>query len=221
MITYSLREEADYTARDISFATGKGILPSPLSGMRKPWGSSPLRVPGKHNISNALASIALADLLEIDPDTIQRGFQRFHGADRRFQYKGTFQGVAVIDDYAHHPTEIRATLTAAENYPHKHPVVRFSASHLHQDESSVFPVRPGAFSGGPGVILADIYAARETDTLGVSSADLAAAVSALGTECLYLPSFEAIEDFLKKNCSPRRFVDNYGGRRCCKYRRKT
>ena len=52
------------------------------------------------------------------------------------------------------------------------------------------------------MILADIYAARETDTLGVSSADLAAAVSALGTECLYLPSFEAIEDFLKKNCSP-------------------
>ena len=200
VITYSLREEADYTARDISFdREGHPSFTALRHG--KTMGQFSLRVPGKHNISNALASIALADLLEIDPDTIQRGFQRFHGADRRFQYKGTFQGVAVIDDYAHHPTEIRATLTAAENYPHKTLWCVFQP-HTYTRTKALFSQFAQALSLADRVILADIYAARETDTLGVSSADLAAAVSALGTECLYLPSFEAIEDFLKKNCSP-------------------
>lgn len=74
-----------------------------------------LNVPGLHNVSNALAAIALALDLKISKEDILAGLSAFGGADRRFQYKGCVDGVTVIDDYAHHPTEIRATLTAAEN----------------------------------------------------------------------------------------------------------
>ena len=78
-----------------------------------------LQVPGDHNVSNAMAAIALADLLGIDSADTVKGLHGFTGTDRRFEYKGTIGGVTIIDDYAHHPTEITATLSAAQNYPHK------------------------------------------------------------------------------------------------------
>lgn len=74
-----------------------------------------LSVPGAHNVSNALAAIALSTTLGLDTESILTGLDKFGGADRRFQYKGKVNGVTIIDDYAHHPTEIRATLTAAQN----------------------------------------------------------------------------------------------------------
>lgn len=76
-------------------------------------------VPGLHNVSNALAAIALADELQLPENAIHEGFATFRGTDRRFQYKGTYHGAKVIDDYAHHPTEIRATMEAAENCAHR------------------------------------------------------------------------------------------------------
>lgn len=79
-----------------------------------------LNVVGKHNISNSLAAIALSEYYGIDEASILSGLSDFVGTERRFELKGTFNGVTVIDDYAHHPTEITATLTAAQKYPHKH-----------------------------------------------------------------------------------------------------
>lgn len=78
-----------------------------------------LAVAGNHNVSNALAVIAVCEQLEIPLDIIKKGILSFTGTDRRFQYKGELDGVTILDDYAHHPTEIRATLTSAQNYPHK------------------------------------------------------------------------------------------------------
>ena len=78
-----------------------------------------LSVNGDHNVSNALSAIAVADLLGVPFTKIKEGLKSFHGTDRRFEYKGEVNGVTVIDDYAHHPTEINATLTAAKEYPHK------------------------------------------------------------------------------------------------------
>ena len=77
-----------------------------------------LSVPGEHNVYNALAALALSDLLGLPTDTVLDALRDFHGTDRRFEYKGQIGGVTVIDDYAHHPTEITATLQAAQNYPH-------------------------------------------------------------------------------------------------------
>ena len=107
-----------YTATDISF-DGFGHPSFTVVKNGTPGIQCALKVPGIHNVSNALAVIALCDRLSIPAETIRKGLLAFEGTDRRFEYKGTFQGVTVIDDYAHHPTEIAATLTAARNYPHR------------------------------------------------------------------------------------------------------
>ena len=78
-----------------------------------------LSVSGDHNVSNALAALAVADLLDVNVSVAKKGLKEFHGTDRRFEYKGETNGVTIIDDYAHHPTEIAATLTAATHYPHR------------------------------------------------------------------------------------------------------
>ena len=118
VITYGLEHPADYTLRDLSWdALGNAAFTALYRG--KPAGSYTLRVPGIHNVSNALASIALARCLDIPEEKIATGLESFTGTDRRFQLKGETNGVTIIDDYAHHPTEIRATLEAAKNFPHK------------------------------------------------------------------------------------------------------
>ena len=200
VIVYSLKNAADYTAAEISYDP-EGHPSFTAFRRGESLGRFALRIPGEHNVSNALAVIALADLLGIDADTVRRGFLRFHGANRRFQYKGSFNGVSVIDDYAHHPTEIRATLTAAGNYPHQTLWCVFQP-HTYTRTKALFPEFVRALSMADRVVLADIYAARETDTLGISSADLRDAIRASGTECFYFPTFGEIEEFLKKNCSP-------------------
>ena len=107
----------DYSAANITYDE-KGLVEFDLIKNRKAVDHIQLSVTGDHNVSNALASIATAELLQIPMETIKKGILSFSGTDRRFEYKGTFNGVTVVDDYAHHPTEIAATLKAAQHYPH-------------------------------------------------------------------------------------------------------
>ena len=151
------------------------------------------------NVSNALAAIATAELLGIPMDTIRKGLLSFSGTDRRFEYKGTFNGVTVVDDYAHHPTEIAATLKAAQHYPHNEIWCVFQP-HTYTRTKAFFHEFAEALSHTDHLVLADIYAARETDTLGISSSDLAKEAAKLGTDTHYYPSFAEIEAFLKENC---------------------
>ena len=160
-----------------------------------------LSVTGDHNVSNALASIATAELLQIPMETIKKGILSFSGTDRRFEYKGTFNGVTVVDDYAHHPTEIAATLKSAAHYPHKKLWCIFQP-HTYTRTKALFSEFAEALAHADHVILADIYAARETDTLGISSAQLADAVKEHGCDATYLPSFAAIEEFVTTHCQP-------------------
>lgn len=134
-------------------------------------------------------------------ETIKKGLLSFSGTDRRFEYKGTFNGVTVVDDYAHHPTEIKATLKAAQHYPHNDVWCVFQP-HTYTRTKAFFHEFAEALSHADHLILADIYAARETDTLGISSADLAEETAKLGTDSHYFPSFGEIETFLKENCRP-------------------
>ena len=159
-----------------------------------------LSVPGYHNVSNALTCIAAAELLAIPMETIIQGLLAFTGTDRRFEYKGTMNGVTIIDDYAHHPTEILATLKAAKNYPHKELWCVFQP-HTYTRTKAFFHEFAEALSHTDHLVLADIFAARETDTLGVSSKDLAAEVARLGTDAHYFGRFEEIEMFLKEHCA--------------------
>ncbi len=158
-----------------------------------------LSVSGDHNVSNALAALAAADVLGIPVDTAQAGLRSFTGTDRRFEYKGTFNGVTVIDDYAHHPTEISATLKTAMNYPHREIWCIFQP-HTYTRTKALFPEFVDVLSGVDHMILADIYAARETDTLGVSSELLAESIRENGTDAYYFPTFDEIAEFCKKNC---------------------
>ncbi len=158
-----------------------------------------LQVPGDHNVHNALAAIAAADLLGISREDTLSALKEFHGTDRRFEYKGNVNGVTIIDDYAHHPTEITATLRAAQNYPHKTLWCMFQP-HTYSRTKAFMEQFAQALALADRVVLTDIYAAREKDTLGVSSQDLQNAVRKLGRDCDYFPTFEEAEKFLLTNC---------------------
>ena len=199
VITYGLEHAADYQASDITYDKYGHASFHVLKDGKK-IGSYYLKVPGIHNVSNALSAIAAAHLLELPEDVIIRGLGSFTGTDRRFQYKGEIGGVTIIDEYAHHPTEIQATLTAAQNYPHKKIWCVFQP-HTYTRTKALLPEFAQALSMADHMVLADIYAARETDTLGISSEDLQKLIQELGTPCEYFPTFDEIENFLLENCT--------------------
>ncbi len=200
VVTYGPGSGLDYSAVNVSYDE-KGHVSFDLLKYGRDAGRIALSVTGNHNVSNALSAIAVAELLDIPMDIIRKGLLSFTGTDRRFEYKGEFGGVTVIDDYAHHPTEIEATLKAARHYPHAKVWCVFQP-HTYTRTKAFFHEFAEALSHADHLVLADIYAARETDTLGISSADLAQEVEKLGTDTHYFPSFGEIETFLKKNCRP-------------------
>lgn len=198
IITFGKSKECDYYPGDISY-NAHACATFPLYAKEKADDEVTLGVPGEHNVYNALAALALSDLLGIERDTACQALMTFGGTDRRFEYKGTVGGVTIIDDYAHHPTEITATLKAAQNYPHKTTWCVFQP-HTYTRTKAFLREFAQALALADKVVLADIYAARETDTLGISSLTLQKALQNLGHECYYFPSFDEIENFLLENC---------------------
>ena len=199
VITYGLENNADYTASDITYDEfGHASFNVRYKG--SDLGRCSLKVPGSHNVSNALSAVAAGRLLNLSWEVIAEGLLSFTGTDRRFQYKGTVGGVTIIDDYAHHPTEIEATLKAAANYPHRKVWCVFQP-HTYTRTKALLPEFAQALTLADHVVLADIYAARETDTMGISSEDLADRIRELGTPCEYFPTFDEIENFLLENCT--------------------
>ena len=158
-----------------------------------------LKVPGEHNMLNALAAFATASSINIPTEIIVGGLNNYNGTDRRFQYKGKFNGVTVVDDYAHHPDEIIATLTAAKNYPHNTLWCVFQP-HTFTRTKALMKEFANALTYADKVVLAKIYPARETDDLGISSDTLRKEIENLGKEVVYIDTFDEIENFLKKNC---------------------
>ncbi|MCI9480064.1 MAG: UDP-N-acetylmuramate--L-alanine ligase [Lachnospiraceae bacterium] len=199
-VTFGTNPDSDYCAGELSY---NNLACASFRLAKKDGSSFPIQlsVPGAHNVANALAAIAAADALGISPEHIQKGLCAFSGTDRRFQYKGKVNGFTVIDDYAHHPTEIRATLETAKHYPHREIWCVFQP-HTYTRTKAFLGEFAEALSLADHVVLADIYAARETDTLGISSATLAQELEKLGADAHYFPSFEEIETFLLKKCFP-------------------
>lgn len=199
VVTYGLTEACDYYPSDITFDE-KGCATYTAMHQGRALTSVKLNIPGMHNVSNSLAVIAAALSLKIELSTITSGISQFTGTDRRFELKGIYKdGVTVIDDYAHHPTEIAATLTAAQNYPHKRIICVFQP-HTYTRTKAFLKDFAKALSLADVIVLADIYAARETDTLGISSKNIEDDLKALGKEAYYFPSFDEIENFLQKKC---------------------
>lgn len=199
IVTFSLSGNGDYTVEDISWAEdGCASFEAYRGGVSV--GRFTLHVPGLHNVSNALSVIAMGFCLGLDASTIQRGFDRFGGTKRRFERKGVVGGVTIIDDYAHHPTEIKATLVTARNYPHKTTWCVFQP-HTYTRTKALLDDFAEALSLADQVVLADIYAAREQNTVGVSSRDLQEKLLARGIPCQYFPTFDEIENYLLANCA--------------------
>lgn len=165
----------------------------------KPAERISLGVPGAHNVANALAAVAMCMELGISMESIGKGLKKFTGTNRRFEKKGELAGITIIDDYAHHPREIAATLEAARNYPH-HKIWCVFQPHTYTRTKAFLDQFAEALSAADEVVLADIFAARETDNLGVSSGDIARKIEELGTKAHYIPSFDGIETFILENC---------------------
>ena len=196
--TYGLCENDDFYAKNITYndhACGTYTLMHKTVDL----GTVSLSVPGRHNVSNSLAAIALCLNLGLPLDVIKKGLLQFGGTKRRFEYKGTKNGITVIDDYAHHPTEVAATLTAARNYPHGRIICVFQP-HTYSRTKAFLSDFARVLSMADIVVLADIYAAREKNTIGISSKDLLAELQKNGQESYYFPSFDEIEKFLSEKC---------------------
>nr|MCR4642070.1 UDP-N-acetylmuramate--L-alanine ligase [Lachnospiraceae bacterium] len=193
VVTFGSGSASDYSPADISFdENGCGHYRLQHAGENC---SVSLGVVGMHNILNSLATLAVTDVLGVSRDTSLEALAAFRGAARRFEFKGKLGGITVMDDYAHHPTEIRATLTAAQNYPHKKLRLVFQP-HTYTRTKAFLSEFAEVLAMADEVILADIYAAREKNTIGISSKDLQEQMRKNGKEALYFPYFDDIETWL-------------------------
>ncbi len=158
-----------------------------------------LGVPGMHNVDNSLAAIASALEVGVEMEDIKTGLLSYSGTHRRFEKKGEFNGMTIIDDYAHHPQEIAATLATAQNYPHRDIWCIFQP-HTYSRTKSLFDEFAEALAMADHVVLADIFAARETDDLGIHSGMLAEKIKSLGTDAYFFKTFGEIETFISETC---------------------
>jgi UDP-N-acetylmuramate--alanine ligase len=178
-ITYGLSAQADISAHDITYDQSFGSSFTVLSGINA-LGRVSLRVPGKHNVYNSLAAIAVALELDVPFDTIAHALGEFTGADRRFQFKGEEKGVTVVDDYGHHPTEIKATLSAARiAAPNRRIVVLFQP-HRYTRTNDLMDEFASAFNNADVLFVTDIYAASEAPIEGVTAEILTKRIKSYG-----------------------------------------
>jgi UDP-N-acetylmuramate--alanine ligase len=177
-VTYGLESEADVTATRVEpQGSGTGIdVARRRSGALEPLGSVSLHVPGRHNVLNALGTVAAGLELGLDFTRIAPGLEAFEGADRRFQFKGEANGVRVVDDYGHHPTEIAAVLQAARASHGGRIVVAFQPHRYTRTARLLGDFGP-ALAGADEIVLTDIYPAGEAPIAGATLDALAAAVS--------------------------------------------
>lgn len=193
---------ADIIAKDIVFDE-RGFVSFSYTAFSKDMGRINLLTTGEHNVYNALAAIGVALDLGIDAETIRRGLAGFSGAKRRFEHKGRLIGdIDIIDDYAHHPQEIEASLKAARKYPNKRVVVVFQP-HTYTRTKALLSEFAKALSLADIIVLAKIYPARETDDLGISSLDIVRLIEKEGKEVYYIDNFNDIETFLLEKLCPQ------------------
>ncbi len=157
-----------------------------------------LKIPGAHNAENARAALAVADILGVKKREAIKALEGFSGVWRRFEYKGrTKSGVLIYDDYAHHPTEIRAALKGARGKFKNKKIFCVFQPHLYSRTKSLFADFAKSFNDADAVIIADIYAAREKDSGEIHSRDLVAKMN--HPDARHIKSFSNIKNFLKKN----------------------
>ena len=185
VFTYGIAPEADYRLEFLEAIPGRfaRFLVHTATG---PLGPFELHVPGRHNVLNATAAVAIARQLEVPPEKIAEGLSHFRGVDRRFQLRGQARGITVVDDYGHHPTEIRATLAAARECGYKRIHVLFQP-HRYTRTLDLLDQFATAFGDADTVTILPIYAASEEPIPGVTAEALAARIE--GSLTQFVPDF--------------------------------
>ncbi len=196
LITYGIKNNADWQATNISI-NDDGTY-SFIATNKDEQINIKLSVLGYHNVYNALAAIAVSKVYNISNEAIISGLAKFTGAKRRFEYVGTYNGTKIYDDYAHHPTEIKATLESAKNIKSNKRWVVFQP-HTYSRTYTLFDKFVTAFEDADEVIILDIYAAREKDTGLVSSKQLVDEVNKHSQNARYIATLEETAKYLKEN----------------------
>lgn len=168
-----------------------------------------LSIPGKHNIYNALACIALCDEIGLDRTDIKNALKKYTGAGRRFEYLGEVNGAKVFDDYGHHPTEIKAVADAVKKRKYNHSWVVFQP-HTYSRTKNLLDEFANCLTNFDNIIVTDIYAAREQNTYEVSSKNIVAKIDELGRKAYYIPNFDDIIEFIKRNAQENDIIITQG-----------
>lgn len=198
IVSFGRDSNSDYYARNINL-NRSACAGFDLYSKGKYLSYVQLSVPGEYNVDNALAAIASGLELGMSLELTLEALSGFEGTHRRFERKGEVNGFLVVDDYAHHPTEIREAVKTAKQCEHNELWVVFQP-HTYTRTHALFDEFVSALSEVDHVILADIYAAREKNTIGISSKQLTTALKEKGADAYYINSFEEIENFALKKC---------------------
>ena len=199
---------ANYTAKNIVF--DKNGFPSfDVYHNNVFFKTFKLSVPGAHNVYNALSCIALCDEFGLDKSDVKTALQKFTGASRRFEFLGELNGAKVFDDYGHHPTEITAVANALKKKKYNHSWIVFQP-HTYSRTKSLLDDFAKCLTNFDNIIVTDIYAARETNTYGVSSKDIVDTIEELGRRAYYISDFEDIIEFLQRNVNPDDIIITQG-----------
>ncbi len=208
-ITFGINaQNANFVARNISF--DKNGYPSfDVYHNNNFYKTMKLSIPGKHNVFNALSCIALCDEFGIDKNDIKNALLKYKGASRRFEYIGEFNDVKIYDDYGHHPTEITAVADALKKKQYNHSWVIFQP-HTYSRTKELLDDFAKCLTNFDNIVVTDIYAARETNTYDVSSKDIVDKIDKLGRKAYYIPNFDDIIDFIKRNAKPNDIIITQG-----------
>lgn len=208
IITYGLTPPADYRAADIHFSGASSTFS--LYYKEKICGTVKLSVPGRFNVYNALAAIAVARELDMEFPIIFEGLQRFLGVHRRLEVKGKIHGVTVVDDYGHHPTEVKETLAAAKNVWKDRVIVVFQP-HRYTRTKALFDDFLSSFDDADVLIVTDIYAASEDPIEGINAQTLCEEIRRRGhRDVTYLSDFGDIENHLLSIAKPTDVIITQG-----------
>lgn len=198
-ISYGIEnEEADFVAKNITY-NNNGFASFDVYKNGNLYTSISLSVAGKHNVLNALACIAVCDYYGINKEIVSSSLKSFTGAERRLEYKGSLpNNVSIFDDYAHHPTEIKAIANAIKNKKFNKSWVIFQP-HTYSRTKLLLDDFADALSNFDNIVLLDIYAAREKDPLDISSKDLEAKLTLKNKNVKYIPNFDEATAFIKES----------------------
>ena len=210
VITFGLNKACDYSAQNINFNNG---MPSyELYHHSDSLGVINLNIPGEHNVLNSLAAIACAHTLGVNIKVAQKTLAEFTGTQRRFDVHGiTDKGVTIIDDYAHHPTEIKASLKAAKTLNHNKLWCIFQ-SHTYTRTIALFDEFAESFENADNIIITEIYAAREINIHKISASSLAKKIKENYPDkhVIFIEKLEDVADYIKENASSNDIVMTMG-----------